>query len=115
MALWFYRGLRKGVVTTRYPKEVDPWTKTLPTPPAFHSLRLTSGLADLLAQECPAGAIRRDGPEMVVDLGRCTACGRCLQLGGDAVQPSGEFLLATGSRLSLLKRVAIGGNRDGGL
>jgi hypothetical protein len=113
MAFWFYRGLRKGVVTTRYPKEIDPWTSTLPTPPAFQSQRLTTELADLLAEACPAGAIRRDRSELVVDLGRCTGCGRCLHLGGDALEPSGEFLLASGSRLTLVKRVPIRGDRGG--
>ena len=33
MALWFLRGVRRGVVTTRYPTEVDSWTAQLPTPP----------------------------------------------------------------------------------
>jgi ferredoxin len=113
MALWFYRGLRRGIVTTRYPKAVDPWTSTVPTPPAFHSQRLTAGLTDLLADACSAGAIRRDGSELVIDLGRCTGCGQCLELGGDAVEPSGEFLLASGSRLALIKRVTIGGDGDG--
>jgi ferredoxin len=113
MAIWFFRGLRKGIATTRYPKEVDPWTRDLPTPPAFHSRRLTRELADRLARACPAGAISREGSELVVDLGRCTGCGRCLQIGGDAVAPSGAFLLASADRPALIKRVAIRGDREG--
>jgi ferredoxin len=110
MAVWFYRGLRKGVVTTRYPREVDPWTRNLPTAPAFHSRRLTGALADRLAEECPAGAIRNDGSELVVDLGRCTGCGRCEQVAGDAFAPSGEFLLAARDRAALVKRVPVRGD-----
>ena len=113
MAIWFYRGLRKGIATTRYPKTVDPWTRDLPTPPAFHPRRLTGVLADRLAEGCPAGAIRREGPQLVLDLGRCTGCGRCQELGGEAVVPSGEFLLATGDRGALVKRVPILGDDEG--
>jgi len=114
MALWFVRGLRRGIVTTRYPRgRPDPWTGDLPTPPAFHSSRLTGALAQRLVDACPAGALAVDGREIVVDLGRCTACGRCAELGGDAVVPSGEFQLATGDRASLVKRVTIAGeDRD---
>jgi hypothetical protein len=116
MALWFYRGLRQGIQTTRYPRgALDPWTRGLPSAPAFHSRRLTPALADRLADGCPARAIVRQDRELVVDLGRCTGCGRCLHLAGadpagEAVVPSGEFLLATGDRAALVKRVAIAGD-----
>jgi hypothetical protein len=112
MAIWFYRGLRKGIATTRYPKTIDPWTRDLPTPPAFHSLRLTGAIADRLTRACPSGAITREGPELVVDLGRCTCCGRCLEIAGDAAAPSGAFLLATEERSALIKRVPIGGDQE---
>jgi ferredoxin len=112
MAIWFYRGLRKGIVTTRYPKSIDAWSRDLPSAPAFHATRLTTALADRLAHDCPAGAITTEGLELVVDLGRCTGCGRCLQIGGDAVAPSGEFLLASRDRAALLKRVPIRGDRE---
>jgi hypothetical protein len=109
MAFWFYRGLRRGIVTTRYPRRVDPWAAALPSAPAFHSALLTLDLADLVARECPAGALAREDRELVVDLGRCTTCGRCLEIGGDSVRPSGEFLLATSDRHALIKRVPIRG------
>lgn len=116
MAFWFYRGLRKGIATTRYPASIEAWTRDLPTPPAFHSSRLTDALADRLASGCPAGAIAHAGNELIVDLGRCGGCGRCLELGEGAVEPSGEFLLATGDRRALLKHIPIRGDwgaRDG--
>ena len=117
MAFWFYRGLRRGIATTRYPKSVDRWTSDLPVPPAFHSARLTTALADRLVRACPAGALLREKRELVLDLGRCTGCGRCVDLGEHAVVPSGEFLLATSDREALIKRVPIRGDRgafDGG-
>jgi len=110
VAFWFYRGLRRGIVTTRYPKEpVDPWTSALPTPPAFRPERLTRELAIRLADACPAGSITTGDDELTVDLGRCTGCGRCLAIGGDALEPSGEFLLAATERQSLVKHVPIRG------
>ena len=114
MAFWFYRGLRKGVATTRYPKQVDSWARSLPSPPAFHSARLTTELADQLERGCAARALARDDRELVIDLGRCTGCGRCIELGADVARPSGEFLLATADRAALIKRVPIRGDQEGG-
>ncbi|HUA02609.1 MAG TPA: hypothetical protein VMB27_01825 [Solirubrobacteraceae bacterium] len=109
MAFWFYRGLRRGIATTRYPKTVDPWARRLPSAPAFHSARLTAGLVDRLARECPTGAVHREDHDLVLDVGRCTGCGRCLELGHGAVRPSGEFLLAVTDRAALVKRIPIRG------
>jgi hypothetical protein len=112
MAFWFYRGLRRGIATTHYPKTVDAWARGLPTPPAFHSSRLTAQVADRLVAGCAAGALSREGRDLVVDLGRCTGCGRCVDLGDGAVRPSGEFQLATYDRAALIKRVPIRGTEE---
>jgi ferredoxin-like protein FixX len=112
MAFWFYRGIRRGIATTRYPKTVDPWAHGLPSAPAFHSSRLTTALADRLARDCPARALIREDRDLVVDLGRCTGCGLCVDLGEGAVMRSGEFLLATSDRRVLVKRVPIRGDRE---
>jgi dissimilatory sulfite reductase (desulfoviridin) alpha/beta subunit len=109
--LWFLRGIRKGVVTSRYPARPDLSTAGLPSPPVFRSDLLTPELADRLAAVCPAGALRRDRTELVLDLGACTGCGRCSELAGAAVAPSGEFELAARDRAALLKRIPIGGER----
>jgi len=110
--IWFLRGLRRGVVTTRYPAHADPWAEALPTPPSFDPQKLTFELAERLAAACPAGALRRDGPDLVLDLAGCTGCGRCCEVGGEAVAASGSFELATHDRGSLLKRIPIGADRD---
>jgi flavoprotein len=109
MAFWFLRGLRRGVVTTRYPASPEPSTVWLPTPPAFVSSRLTRTLADRVADVCPSGALRRDGNDLVFDLGRCTACGYCLDAAPGVARRSGEFELAALQRRDLLKRIPIGG------
>ncbi|MGO9822709.1 MAG: 4Fe-4S binding protein [Solirubrobacteraceae bacterium] len=107
MALWFYRGLRRGMVTTRYPEAIDLWADQLPSPPAFHSERLTTELADRLVRGCAANALSREDHQLVIDAGRCTGCGRCVELGEGVAVASDEFLLATGDRGALIKRVPI--------
>lgn len=109
MTFWFFRGLGKGIVTTRYPAQLDAWTETLPTPPAFASELLSGEIADRLVDICPSRALARDGDELVVDLGACTACPLCLEHGDGAVQRGGVFELATSRRDALIKRVAIRG------
>jgi NAD-dependent dihydropyrimidine dehydrogenase PreA subunit len=112
MAFWFYRGLRRGIATTRYPKTVDAWAAALPSPPAFHSARLTVELVDRLVAECPGRALCREQRALLVDIGRCTGCGLCVEIGGGAVRPSGEFELATVDRSALVKRVPICGEEE---
>jgi len=112
MAFWFYRGLRRGIATTRYPKALDSWTAQLPSPPAFHSARLTPALADALIDSCPSRALTRDDHELALDLGACTGCGRCVEASGGVAVPSGEFLLAATAGPQLIKRIGIGGAVD---
>jgi ferredoxin len=107
--LWFLRGIRRGVVTTRYPRRTEPWAQQLPSPPRFDGTKLTLGLAQRLAAGCDARALSVSDGELLLDLGRCTGCGRCVELGGDAVEPSGWFELATHDRTALVKRVPIRG------
>jgi flavoprotein len=115
MTFWFYRGLARGVVTTRFPRgPLDAWTADLPTAPAFRPELLTATLAARLAERCPAGAIVASERELIVDLGRCTGCGLCAAIGAGAVAPSGEFLLAATDRDAYVKRVPIRGEEAGG-
>jgi len=110
MAFWFLRGIGKGVVTTRYPVKVDPWASQLPTPPIFDPRQLTGSLADQLVEACPGAALVREGGYLVLDVGACTACGRCLAVAGPAARASGIFELAATSRQQLVKRVPIEGS-----
>lgn len=108
MALWLFRGLRKGVVTTRYPAVTDPWARGLPTPPAFDERLLSRALADRLVEICPSRALAREDDCLVLDVGACTACGRCISQSAGAAGPSRLFELAATGREQLLKRIAIG-------
>jgi formate hydrogenlyase subunit 6/NADH:ubiquinone oxidoreductase subunit I len=107
MTLWFIRGLRRGVVTTRYPARPEPSARFLPTPPAFRARALTRENASRLAATCPGGALRLDDHTLVYDVGRCTACGRCAAEAPAAVVSSGEFELAATDRSVLIKRIPL--------
>jgi formate hydrogenlyase subunit 6/NADH:ubiquinone oxidoreductase subunit I len=107
MPLWFIRGLRRGIVTTRYPARPEPSAADLPTPPAFRPHRLDAGLADRLCGVCPSRALRREEDVLIFDVGACTACGRCREAAPEAVTVSGEFELAATARAHLVKRIPL--------
>ncbi|MHB2023200.1 MAG: hypothetical protein ACYCO3_07725 [Mycobacteriales bacterium] len=114
MALWFLRGLRRGVVTTRYPAGApDPWVATLPSPPTFSVAALSRKAVTELVAVCPSRALAlEDEDTLVYDVGRCSCCGRCLSLPGGAARPSGVIELAATDRRQLVKRIRI--PREGG-
>ena len=95
MALWFLRGVRRGVVTTAYPKRPDPSCSQLPTPPTFNSAALDARVATRMVSVCPSRALELAGGALILDVGRCTACQRCLGVGGEAGRASGRFEWAT--------------------
>jgi ferredoxin-like protein FixX len=107
MPLWFARGLRRGIVTTRYPTRPDPSAADLPTPPAFRVQHLNADLADRLSRVCPSRALRREDDMLIFDVGACTACGRCREAAPEAVTASGEFELAATARADLVKRIPL--------
>ncbi|MGH9170769.1 MAG: hypothetical protein ACRD0Z_07850 [Acidimicrobiales bacterium] len=109
MAFWFLRGVRRGIVTTRYPARDDASSGDLPTPPSFLQSRLGTATARRLVAVCPSGALQLDGDELVYDVGRCTACGLCERTAPEAVVPSGVFELTATERWHLVKRIRIEG------
>jgi hypothetical protein len=107
MPLWFARGLRRGIVTTRYPTRPDPSAADLPTPPAFRAQLLDADIADRLTRVCPSRALRREDDTLIFDVGACTVCGRCRVAAPEAVTASGEFELAATERAGLVKRIPL--------
>ncbi|HEY3684093.1 MAG TPA: hypothetical protein VGL93_13685 [Streptosporangiaceae bacterium] len=80
--MWIFRGLRKGVVTTRWPAHPDPYADATRGPATLTTLTAGPGHAGPsggdLAALCPTGAIRADGG-VRLDQGRCIQCGRCVE------------------------------------
>ena len=111
MPLWSLRGLRRGIVATRYPARPDASAAALPTPPAFRPGALTREVADRLVGVCPSRALARSGDMLTFDAGMCTACGRCRAEAPGAVTASGEFELAVTGRDHLVKRIQLLGGQ----
>jgi formate hydrogenlyase subunit 6/NADH:ubiquinone oxidoreductase subunit I len=107
MPQWFVRGLRRGVVTTRYPAGPDPSARFLPVPPAFRAAAMTRQTAEALVRICPSAALTLAAGALVFDAGACTACGRCRALAPEAVVPGDEFELAAVTRTALIKQIPL--------
>ncbi len=88
---WILRGLRDGVVTTRYPRRPDGYGATFRGAVEVTGAGQvaaegegpdTAGASDALFDLCPTGAITAlpDPGDHVVrlDRGRCILCGRCV-------------------------------------
>ena len=69
MSIWVLRGLRDGVVTTRWPARPDSYADGWRGP--AQALRPVGSVDPAL---CPTGAISPQG----IDQGRCILCGRCV-------------------------------------
>jgi Ni,Fe-hydrogenase III small subunit/ferredoxin len=75
---WVLRGLRDGVVTTRYPARRDQYGETFPG--AVGVNRHAPAPHPDVPRICPTGAIgRRDG-RVTLDRGRCILCGACVRV-----------------------------------
>ena len=75
MSIWVLRGLRDGVVTTRWPAKPDAYADAWRGPARPVDAPDPADLADL-TDLCPTGAISVD--PVRVDMGRCILCGRCV-------------------------------------
>lgn len=79
---WIWHGLRRGILTTRYPRTGDSM-------PATYRGAVTCFDADAAAQQrgaevCPTNAITAGGRRARIDRGRCVQCGACAAVAPDA-------------------------------
>ena len=74
--MWALRGLRDGVVTTRWPAKADPYAAAVRGPATVVA---PADAADQLDRLCPTGAISNaDDGGVRLDQGKCVQCGRCV-------------------------------------
>ena len=85
MSIWVLRGLRDGVVTTRWPARPDDYADTWRGParplPAAAPIPNPADPDSAISMEalCPTDAITAErGGNVRVDQGRCILCGRCV-------------------------------------
>jgi Ni,Fe-hydrogenase III small subunit/ferredoxin len=78
--MWVLRGLRDGVLTSRWPRRPDAYAAATRGPVMVLPDRGAAAIAgDDAAALCPAGAISADRAGRVrVDQGGCILCGRCV-------------------------------------
>jgi len=105
--MWALRGLRNGVLTTRWPDRPDDYAAaargqaTVLSQPGPGRGQADGPAADL-AGLCPTGAISRDPDGLVrIDRGGCISCGRCV-----AARPD-VFAWANGPDSAALTRPAL--------
>jgi Ni,Fe-hydrogenase III small subunit/ferredoxin len=80
VSIWVLRGLRDGIVTTRWPAKPDPYADAWRGPAQVAGPAGQDGTdrhADV-ADLCPTGAITVSDGTVRVDQGRCILCGRCV-------------------------------------
>jgi Ni,Fe-hydrogenase III small subunit/ferredoxin len=99
MSPWALRGLRDGVVTTRWPARPDPYAEDWRGPATIIGSALPDGD---LAAICPTGAISV-GPDRQVrlDQGRCVLCGQCV------AQRPDLFTWSRGAQVATLTRTRL--------
>lgn len=105
---WVTRGLRDGVVTTRYPHKPDGYGGSFrgsvqlvslpdppeeprggtPDPPGRASLEEPTSI-------CPTGAIRAGESGVELDRGKCILCGRCVTARPDLFRFDPDFEVAS--------------------
>jgi Ni,Fe-hydrogenase III small subunit/ferredoxin len=101
MSLWVLRGLRDGVVTTRWPGRADEYADNWRGPAV---VRGDATMADVTGI-CPTGAIEGSGSgRLRVDQGKCILCGRCVAARPDVFAWSAG---ATGAHAAALTRQAL--------
>jgi len=100
---WIRDGLRRGVVTTRYPAE----DAALPDGSRGRIVVETGAVDDPeeVASCCPTDAIRVEGDELVLDLGDCVFCGLCEEAHPELFDSTPEFELSARDRRDLESRV----------
>jgi Ni,Fe-hydrogenase III small subunit/ferredoxin len=101
VSIWVLRGLRDGVVTTRWPRRPDEYADSWRGPVIVRPGSTAAPGADAL---CPTGAIESLGDRVRIDQGTCVLCGRCVAQRPDVFAWSAG---ATGPKAAALTRPAL--------
>ncbi|HXY66254.1 MAG TPA: ferredoxin [Mycobacterium sp.] len=99
---WVFKGLRNGILTTRWPKRADSYFDSFPAAVSVVDgpKAATSDTVTQAAVACPTGAISAQVRPRL-DRGRCILCGRCVE-----VAPQ-WFQWQTGAATAQLSRNAL--------
>jgi formate hydrogenlyase subunit 6/NADH:ubiquinone oxidoreductase subunit I len=121
---WLVKGLRTGIVTTRYPAAPEPQPEQWRGRPVLDpkacraadgcSACVTVCLPEALHLAAPAGATTHGSPRgLVLDYGRCIMCGLCIPAcptGALRTQPDYELAVRAAAELRVTVRWASDGD-----
>jgi Ni,Fe-hydrogenase III small subunit/ferredoxin len=88
---WIPRGLREGIVTTRYPRGPDGYDPGFRGTVAVDDVHVAHPGLDVAAEACPTGAISVVAGRARLDRGGCILCGRCTELVPDVFRFDPSF------------------------
>jgi Ni,Fe-hydrogenase III small subunit/ferredoxin len=100
---WVFKGLRNGILTSRWPKRADSYFDSFPAAVSVVGVpkAATSDAVTQAAAACPTGAISAEAwPRL--DRGRCILCGRCVEAAPDWFQWQPSAATAQLSRNALV-------------
>jgi formate hydrogenlyase subunit 6/NADH:ubiquinone oxidoreductase subunit I len=109
MLRWILRGLRTGVLTTRYPKHPEPIPPPFRGAPQVNPVQLSPRVCEELEAACPTGAFSYDRAvgALTLDYGKCIFCGLCAQALPSVVHMSTTYELAVRQREDLHTEYAL--------
>jgi Ni,Fe-hydrogenase III small subunit/ferredoxin len=95
MLAWIARGLRKGIVTSRYPRASEPEIEGFRgRVEILDGEGATAGLAGV----CPTAAIAVSEGHVALDRGRCILCGACAEAAPERFRITSGYETATRRR-----------------
>ncbi len=108
MSRWITTGVRRGVLTTRYPTR--PESEAAPAAVVVDVTALSGEQAMAAAALCPSGAIQVEGDRergvLDFDMGQCVMCGRCTREFPDAFRHTTDPDVAVRTRGRLRAKAA---------
>lgn len=99
---WIPRGLREGIVTSRYPRRPDGYGEGFRGTMLVHPGRDGDHGIALAAEVCPTEAISIEHGQPRLDRGRCILCGRCAEVDPQAFGFDPTFETSTVGREALV-------------
>ncbi len=103
MSNWIGRGLRRGILTTRYPYQPDVMPERYRARPVMFP-GATNEHIERGAAVCLSRAIQTDDRGAAIDMQRCFQCGECARVAPEAFAFTNDFELAiTGDSVEIIR------------
>jgi Ni,Fe-hydrogenase III small subunit/ferredoxin len=99
---WIPRGIREGIVTSRYPREPDGYGPGFRGTLEVNEVDATTSELDVVVRACPTGAISLRQGKPALDRGACILCGRCAQMLPTVFRFSPNLEISTRERSALI-------------